>query len=406
MNDSAKTVLIAMEIGGNAGHLARSFHVASKLKQVGCRVILAVTDLLVATMLNTEGFAVVQAPVNRDQRPLPNRPLINHAEVLHMNGYANSLSLSVLINGWLGLMSTIKPSVVIIDYAPTAGIAARLFGARTLLLGSGFDMPPDISPMPAFILVNGAPLPNKDLMKIENDTVELVNSVIGQVGQKISRLHDLFDADRRIITTLPDLDPWGARVNETYVGPIDGVRSCIRVEWNDKASDKKRVFAYVRGNMAGLESIFAALGAIDAEVICVMLGARESFVRQVSTDKIRVYSSLVDVAHLLPDTSAIFCYGGAGVVAFALLNGVPMVLVPDDVDKVMTSTRAVGLGAAISIQGNAKPEVYTSAINTVMTEPSYAAAARKVADKYSDYDQERSVEFIAESVIALMVNQQ
>lgn len=388
-----KTVLIAMELGGNSGHLNRAFPIAENLKSKGYRVVIATTDIRAATMMNTGGFQLVQAPVNSVILPRPDRPLLNHAEILRAVGYADTKMLAGLLNGWLSIIDMVNPALVMVDYAPTASLAARMRGRKTLAIAAGFNAPPiGQSPMPSFVHIDNKPIPKDQLMPFDDAVLNVVNAVINPLGFSIKDVSWLFASDARIIANLPELDPWGAR-KEIYVGPIHAGRSLPFVDWNDESDESLRVFAYLRPNMRGFEGAIAALRATDAEIICTIPGITNQDVMRFSADRMRVFPYLIS-PHLLNKASAVFSYGGVGTVAESLLTGVPMVIAPDDQEKTLTAQRAVETGSAIMIL-NGKAEHYINAIETVLKNPEYRASAQKVAKKYANYDMSKSLEIIS-----------
>lgn len=393
--DSVKTILIALEIGGNFGHLTRAVRIADELvrsspRDIGYRVVMAVPDVQAAAALGGRGFTLLQSPKN-NWTPAPlNRPLINHAEILKLQGYTvvsgNNL-FAGLISSWAGLIDTVNPDLVMVDYAPTALLAARLRGKKTLAIGSGFDLPPVRQGlMPAFLTLNNEPFPEQELARLEDEVVQVVNQSINQVGANMTRFSALFDADRRVLTTLPELRPWASEDtrHEQYVGPIDSSDSYPVVRWEDDSDDTKRIFAYLQPGMSNTRAIMEALDELDAEVVCVVPASATELPELKKNSRLRVIRHLVNLGALLHRADAVVNYGGAGIVAMSLIYGVPMVLAPNDVEKVITSRHAERLGAAAIAAGESK-EDFAGAINEVLFNPSYTKAAEVMFQKYEEY---------------------
>src|SRR5690348_7724739 len=143
-------ILIAWEFGENWGHLSRDLPIALALTRAGHQVTCAVADTRIgAQLLAGSAIRYVQAPVAR--RPArPPRALVSHAEILMEGGYDQPGVLRGLLGGWLGLMDIYRPDVVMIDYAPTALLAARTQKTPAVLAGSGFELPPNAQPLPTF----------------------------------------------------------------------------------------------------------------------------------------------------------------------------------------------------------------------------------------------------------------
>jgi UDP:flavonoid glycosyltransferase YjiC (YdhE family) len=327
MHGSADTVLFALELGGNSGHLSRSFAIARALESRGYGVVFSVNDVTRAERFNANaGYVLIKTPLHSLIPPKVDRPLINHAEILKQFGYDRSVTLSRLVSGWLRIMGMVKPTCVVIDYAPTAVLAARILGIKTIVIGSGFDLPPDTAPMPSFLRFDGELPPAEQLMQLENEVVSVVNAVLSShQSRPIERLSQLFTGDQRFVANFPQLDVWGSRPNETYIGHLEYAVDYVPVEWDIQDDGRRRVFAYLKPDMPRLIEILLALSSLDAEIICVIPGINQEFASRFSTKNQRVFSRMVTANRLLPKASVVFSYGGAGMIASALLHGVPMV---------------------------------------------------------------------------------
>ena len=84
----------------------------------------------------------------------------------------------------------------------------------------------------------------------------------------------------------------------------------------------------------------------------------------------------VDQAAVLASASAVVCHGGGGSTLGALAAGVPLVLVPLFAeDQYINARRVAAVGAGVV----APPDSIRPALDTVLTDPTYRAAAERVA---------------------------
>jgi UDP:flavonoid glycosyltransferase YjiC (YdhE family) len=96
-------------------------------------------------------------------------------------------------------------------------------------------------------------------------------------------------------------------------------------------------------------------------------------------------------SHLLDHADCAVGYAGHGLVSKALGRGVPMVLVPLQGDQRETAARVTRAGAAITIEPDeVSPERLRDAVRQVLTEPSFAGAARRLARTASGLGPERA----------------
>jgi MGT family glycosyltransferase len=83
---------------------------------------------------------------------------------------------------------------------------------------------------------------------------------------------------------------------------------------------------------------------------------------------------------LLPRVSAVLCNGGSGAVMGALVAGKPLVVSPQNADQPENAVRCAALGAGVAIPRNGlSPEALRMALRSVLCDPSYTDAARRLA---------------------------
>ncbi|MCX7168728.1 MAG: UDP-glucuronosyltransferase, partial [Proteobacteria bacterium] len=141
--------LFAWELGANYGHLARDLPVAERLRAAGHAVSFAVSDTRTAAeLLTPRRLPFVQAPLALRPARLANPP-VNYAELLLAENWGDRTSLLGRVKAWQTLIALIRPSMIVADHAPTALLAARCCGTPSIAMGSGFEIPPLVSPLPS-----------------------------------------------------------------------------------------------------------------------------------------------------------------------------------------------------------------------------------------------------------------
>lgn len=103
---------------------------------------------------------------------------------------------------------------------------------------------------------------------------------------------------------------------------------------------------------------------------------------------------------VLSQASAVVTHGGHGTVIKALAAGVPVVCLPLGRDQNDVAARLVHCGAGVRLPADAGPEVVGDAVRTVLSDPSYRAAAGRIAAAIdAELAEDRAVEEI-EDVVA------
>ena len=141
-------ILVAWELGGGAGHLTNLRIISRALRARGHEIVFALRELSrVKGYFDLSDTTVVQAPIWLRRSRLP--PSLSYAEILNRVGYLDADDLTALLAGWQELLRLVKPDLMIAEHSPTALLAARLEGVRRVALGTGFETPPRVAPMPA-----------------------------------------------------------------------------------------------------------------------------------------------------------------------------------------------------------------------------------------------------------------
>ena len=123
----------------------------------------------------------------------------------------------------------------------------------------------------------------------------------------------------------------------------------------------------------GLDEVPAALVTTGRDVDPAALGGVPSHVR---------VERFVPQADVLPACSAVVAHGGSGSTLAALAHGLPLVVVPQGADQVENAARVETAGAGVVVPPETlSGEAVRAALRRVLEEPTFAAAARAVADE-------------------------
>ncbi len=393
-------ILFAWEFGENWGHLSRDLPVARQLRAAGHQVFCAVYDTRVASeVLEAAAIPFVQAPMSRRIAHTA-RPVQSYAEMLIVGGYGEHDTLRGLIGGWLGLFDLFKPDVVVIDYAPTASLAARIGCIPAVLTGSGFELPPPSSPLPAFNMREAAP--KASLLLAEEVALRNINHVLAYTQTRpLARFADVFDGEHKILTTFPELDHYGERSGQVYAGPVYEMPRAQSAQWSD-AGTRPRIFAYLRAWIPAVEELLRALQASGTNVICVFPGVSAAQIQRFQASGMQIFAKAVAVEPLITSADLVIGYG-SGTVAMALLAGVPLLLIPRWTEQYLTALRVEALGAGLFIKARPTRDSYAASIEMLLSEPGFRTAARRFAKKYADFTGDKAVNCVVDAIQSVLL---
>lgn len=393
-------ILLTWELGGNYGHLTRLLPMARQLRAAGHEVTFAVRDTKVAgVLLTAESFEYVQAPLFIDRVAL-RRPPASYAELLLAEGYGSEPSLVGRVNAWLALYRLLRPNLIFADHSPTSLVAARAAGIPAIPTGNGFEIPPNMSPLPS--IRPWEQISAGDLMRSEASVTRSINGCLQALASPrlLTHLGALFDTAGQLLATFPELDHYPARASATYDGPMFADSGTASVSW--KSENLPRILAYVHNGLPGLKALIASLQSIEADVVCVVPELTQSAARKYSAKSLRVLSKPVQLSTTFARVDLLISQAGFGTVAQSLLTGVPLVLVPGTVEQYLVARRVHDLGAGELIGRERTRDTFTAVIHDVLRKTTYRDAARRFAEKYSGYDTQaivRRAAGIAEGIV-------
>jgi UDP:flavonoid glycosyltransferase YjiC (YdhE family) len=391
-------LLFAWELGANLGHLTRDLPVAEKLREAGHEVVFSVRDTRVAAeVLSASRFQYVQAPIIVGAAR-PAEPPANYAELLMANAWSERVALRGHLSAWLNILAMGRFDALIADHAPGALVAARIAGIAAIPLGNGFEIPPDMEPMPT--IYPWRQHTEHRLMASQQKVLADINALVTELGGKpYVRLGEMFST-RPIFGTFAELDHYGQRSGACYVGSIHGLNQAPEVSW--PPGEGPRVVMYLRSNHPATAFVMAALADLGVRALCVIPGANAQFKAKSQTTAISIVSHPVALGPLLASADALIGYASIGTMSEALLKGVPLLMIPTTVEQYLVGKRAEVLGAGILVDGAPDGARIRAALAALLGEARFKDSAQAFATRYTEVTPERAAEDAARRVTELI----
>ena len=388
--------LFAWELGGDLGHARRSIEVARALRDLGHEIAFAFADLTPLAPLARDRVEWFQAPVLAASRN-PSRSPLNASSILLNRGFGDAMGLAGALRAWKGLFELWRPDLLVADYAPGAMLGARLAGVPRTAIGSGFSTPPRGEPMP--VLRSWIATDEGTLRQIDATLLASARDACERVDPRAkppARAADLFKADRELLCTWPEVDCFGPRKDVDYVGPQDDPRSGAHAAWG--AGARPRVFAYLKPRDPRFTGILAALRAVAGEAIVAAPGLKPDAAAALSSAALRVHGEALALGPLLAGADLCLCHSGPGIVARALEAGVPLALLPQQLEQFLVGRRAVSAGAAVMLapedtgtdlrawlaQALARDDLPRAAAASPVRDRAPSSAARRIAQSFGN----------------------
>jgi hypothetical protein len=329
----------------------------------------------------SKSYEVFQAP--RSPREGENAPLkpLGYPDILLGCGYRNAKELIGLVGGWRSLFSSWKPDLIVVDFGPTALLAARTLGIPCVTFGNGFFVPPKLSPLPPFRI--DEPVDLQEVARSNSMVLASVNMALAHYGHApLLRLADLFDSRADFLCTFPELDHYGSREMSGYWGPRVRFDRGADLAWPQGAG--KRVFVYVKRELPQLDALINVLSGSPHRIVSY-IPELDAARRARLTARNRVYSDRpLKLEHFLKGCDLIVSHGGE-IATGALMYGVPALLFPTHYEQYLTARRLQLLGTAFWCGPGAVEADVARGYTQLLGDGRYKAAAQAFARKYSAF---------------------
>jgi UDP:flavonoid glycosyltransferase YjiC (YdhE family) len=392
LKKKSKYIVFAWELGAGYGHVAGIRPLAEAFLQRGYRVSVIARYLHSATtVLGDLECDIYQAPFFSDKFH-GSGITYTYPEILLRFGYHKLASLKQTLDPWCNLLKLLKPDLVVIDHGPTALLACRCEEVKYITFSTGFFLPPNTKPSPTFIGMRGENAIEQQVN--EQIVLTTINAALARKGRSLlEKFTDLFYPAEHLLCTLPELDHYPNREGIRYDGPRFDIDMGETIDWpkiRDMSAPK--VFAYVKEESIGFETLFQALLLIPLPVLLHIPGASEAIInRSKQAPNLKLHKNPVNMRNVQREANLIICHGGHGVVSSSLIAGVRLLLLPDQLEQSMLTSRLVEQRLALAMtketRSTASKEKYFEAIATSLTNKVMGKQLLLFTEKYKDFNQ-------------------
>ncbi len=284
--------------------------------------------------------------------------------------------------------------------------ACESIGQRFMTLGANISL----APLP------GVPPLGPGLPPARNDEERAMHAEIAKAAQEtfdsglpalnaaraalglgpLAHLVDQYQAaERELLATSAAFDfpadPLPSRVR--YVGPQIGDPAWAH-PWTSPwpASDERPLVAVAfsttfQNHAAVVQNVIDALASLPVRVLVTLGGSLQPDELRASPNATIVESATHTI--VMRDAALVVTHGGHGTVMRALVNRVPMLVIPHGRDQNDNAVRVTERGAGLSLMPDASVEAIHAACNRLLREPHFRASAKRLGDLVAA-DAERS----------------
>lgn len=371
-------ILLAWELGTGFGHLGPFLGFAPKLLEHGHELHIAAREISSAVK------AVGDLPITVHQAPLClntygglQEPPLNYAEILMRYGYLEPAMLHGMLAVWRSLMRITRADLVIADHAPTALLAARGMRVARAVIGSAFNVPPAVAPMP-----NMRPwlaVARERLADSDTRVLAVINAV-QPPDQRIGALHDIFDGAAQFLSGVPELDPHGPRDSGDYLGMHAVSTGTASPQWPEGEGPK--VFCYLHADYAHAERTLQALAASGARMLVCVVGAPGTLAQRYAGTRLVFAPALLDMRRVIAGCELCVCHGNVGTTLGMLSGGRPVLLLPKQLENYLLGKAVERVGAGRVVHPDETAPDIAGALGAMLGDTAYAGSALALAGRY------------------------
>jgi UDP:flavonoid glycosyltransferase YjiC (YdhE family) len=270
---------------------------------------------------------------------------------------------------------------------------------------------------------------NAGLAAVMNASLPILNRArVDQGLPMLADFMDMFDrVDRLLLATSRTFDFQADSLpdNFRYVGPLLDVpnwsrssqlksshvaslqeKSRPKESWQgawSARSDRPRLLIACSTGAQGqrdlVQHFIDAAGMVDVEAI-VTTGPNLDANDLTAPDHVHLIQGAPHDL-VMKEVSAVITQGGHGTVIRALVSGLPQLIVPMGRDQAANAARVEAKGAGLHLPASASAAEMAAAIKRLITEPQFAAAARRIGDAIKADIEQSSLVHEMETIAAL-----
>lgn len=396
-------VLCTWEMGGQLGHISRLAHITQALENKGYHNTVALRDLSRAyPFFRDSETTIMQAPVWLPKIKMQ-RPIVCLADVLLLSGYLHADELMSMVLAWQALLESVKPDVIVHDYSPTAMLAAHHLDIPSILVGPGFSFP-----APGHPLRDWHPYQSQPTLTQQQEQRALgsINTVLSRQNQHpLRHLSELFAVNRTIITTTPDFDLYqDLRQGAIYQCQKEQPGNQQPVQFGPAKGP--RILAYLKPHHPNFIPLLQALANCNANVFVACPRGDQSLLDSHKSDHFQYSTQVVELAAAMQQADLFVGHGNSGSTMESLLQGVPVVALPIQLEQLLIGMKAQELGVGKLVQKIESGAEFTAVLNSAVSCPSLKSKTKQFAQQHLSMIDRSLGEIVAEQCAQLLPKRQ
>jgi len=393
-------IVFCWELGYGLGHVIPYVPLWHRLqKEKGHELFLVMRDLTMVDFLKEKGieFTAIKAP---DRPPYQGNfssgKVFSYTNIIQ-NVMAQNYEICLeSVEKWRRIFDVVQPQLLIAESSPTALLSAKTlnFVPKIIVGGTGFSIPPDVDPLPNIKYWNG----NSPSLKILDESViHIINKILTHFRKPtFKQISDLYNADFKILKTIPELDPFPTRHNVFYYGswPSDFGEE---VEIQSHPS----IFLYMRTS-SYIEILLKILSTGMFSSVVYVEGLADAMKTKYNHPSITYLNKPANLSKMMRKIDLAITHGSLNTTVNFLLNETPVLIIPEHLEQLLTGklVERMKCGTFLSIFYSQTKRTILSALNSDV----FQKNVDRLSKKYSEFTEKGATDYVINKVEEIMAH--
>ncbi|WP_160168584.1 glycosyltransferase [Catenovulum agarivorans] len=387
-----KHIVFCWEFGEGYGHISGFIPIAKHLQTMGIKVSWIIRHLDFAHLIKKnfdENTLIFQSPCTRNTNSNRSATL-SYSHIISHLGYNNPQLLTNLLGTWRTLLQTLSVDLIVADHSPSAVLAAKTLNIKSCMIGTGFFSPPRQLILPQFDIF--PPQSSNTLQKIDDGVLATINSSITKFNQaELASVSEIFTVEEDFLCTFPELDHYSNRDSDNYWG----ARYATNLGQSHQfKTDKYKVFVYLHSRTKNYQQLLEALNQLPIEGLIHIPKLDVSQLKKQYTN-LDFSDQPIKLSAIENQVDLIICNAGHGTVAAALLSGIRLLVIPNQLEQRILAKKLTEQGLSAALVPESNLGTIHKALNFMIADSSIKANAANFKNRYLGFNSELHAEEIA-----------
>jgi UDP:flavonoid glycosyltransferase YjiC (YdhE family) len=246
-------------------------------------------------------------------------------------------------------------------------------------------------------------VPRQRLVSSDESVLGTVNASLSPGIPPLRAVHEIFDGVSRLLSGVPELDPYGSRDRESYLGLYNGGFGSAVPRWPD--GDGPRIFFYLTDEYRHIELALDGLAGGPARCWGYLRTANPALREKYLGSRLLLSDEPVELNAGVAASDFCVCHGNVGTVMSILRHGKPMLLLPIQLEHFLLAAKLRALGIADVVHPDRQPIDIGGALSRSLANRSLAESARAFAAAHGGHSIDTIAQRAASRIEALAQTQ-